>query len=298
MYRENPLVRHSKKTVIYGLGLLMLAVIGTACTQPMDFFSSVELPSLFQPKSPLLPEEMLRLTKNPWRVITIVYQNETVPFDAIQPIYVKIWPEGGISAETGCNRLGFGISYEGEQHYQVGEGVSTDAGCPEVETKQYGDFWTALSNTNRFELQNEQLTLIGDESQIVLEATHSFSLADPVFTQNRWQLLEITHQRQPIIFDAIRPVYLEITGDGYLHFKTEQCNFATFTMDIKSDEYYGLGGGDTSYECPQSTINQFSAVFSNVFLAVSETNTLKLNGTQLLLTGPETRVVLEVDHAQ
>ena len=102
----------------------------------------------------------------------------------------------------------------------------------------------------------------------------------------------------PSLFDAIRPVYLEITGDGYLHFKTEQCNFATFDMDIKSDEYYGLGGGDTSYECPQSTIHQFSALFSNVRLAVSETNTLKLNGTQLLLTGAETRVVLEMENAQ
>lgn len=271
----------------------MLVVIITACNQPMDFFSSVELPSLFQPESPLLPEEMLRLTKNPWRVVTIIYQNETVAFDAIQPIYVKIWPEGGLSAETSCNRLGFGITYEGEQHYQVGEGMSTDVLCPEIQSKQYDGLWTALSNTNRFELQNEQLTLIGDESQIVLEATHPFSLADPVFTQNRWQLIEITHQGQPVIFDAIRPVYLEITGDGYLHFKTEQCNFAIFTMDIKSDEYYGLGGGDTSYECPQIINSKFSAMFSNVRLAVSETNTLKLNDTQLLLTGPETRVVLE-----
>ena len=297
MYRENPLVRHSKKTVIYGLGLLMLAVIGTACTQPMDFFSSVELPSLSQPESPLLPEELLLLAKNPWRVVTIVYQNETVPFDAIQPIYVQISLEG-ISAETGCNHLGFGIIAQDEQWYRLTEGVSTEVGCPEVQTKQYGDFWTALSNTNRFELQNEQLTLIGDESRILLEATHPFSLADPVFTQNRWQLLEITHQGQPVIFDAIRPVYVEITGDGYLHFKTEQCNFATFTMASRSDEYYGLGGGDTSYECPQITNSQISAMFSNVFQAVSQTNTLKLNGTQLLLTGPETRVVLEGSTAQ
>ena len=298
MYRENPLVRHSKKTVIYGLSLLILAVMVIACTQPMDFFSSVELPSLFQPKSPLLPEEMLLLTKNPWRVVTIIHQNETVVFDAIQPIYVKIRPDGGLSAETSCNRLSFGITYEGEQHYQLEEGMSTNAGCPDLQTKQYDGLWTALSNTNRFELQNEQLTLIGDESRIVLEATHPFSLAEPVFTQNRWQLLEITHQGQPVIFDAIRPVYVEITGDGYLHFKTEQCNFATFTMASRSDEYYGLGGGDTSYECPQITNSQISAMFSNVFQAVSQTNTLKLNGTQLLLTGPETRVVLEGGTAQ
>jgi hypothetical protein len=64
-------------------------------------------------------------------------------------------------------------------------------------------------------------------------------------------------------------------------------------MASQSDEYYGLGGGDTSYKCPQSTNSEFSAMFSNVRLAVSATNTLKLNGTQLLLTGPETRVVLE-----
>lgn len=292
MYGENPLVRHGKKTVNCGLILIMLAAIVTACNQPMDFFSSLELLSLFQPESPLLPEEILRLTKNPWRVVTIIHQNETVAFDAIQPIYVGISPDG-LSSETGCNRLGFGITYEGEQQYQLGEGVSTQAGCPAVQTKQYGGFWTALSNTNRFELQNEQLTLIGGESQIVLEATHPFSLADPIFTQNRWQLMEITHQGQPVIFDAIRPVYLEITGDGYLHFKTEQCNIATFTMDIKSDEYYRLGGGNTSYECPQITNSQISAIFSNVFQAVSRTNTLKLNSTQLLLTGPETRVVLE-----
>jgi len=272
----------------------MLAAIATACNQPMDFFSSLERSSLFQAESPLIPEEILPLMKNPWRVITIIYQNKTVPFDAIQPIYVKIWPDGGLSAETSCNRLGFGITYEGEQQYQLGEGVSTQVDCPELQTKQYDDFWTALSNTNRFELQNEQLTLIGDESRIVLEATHPFTLADPVFTQNRWQLLEITHEGQPVIFDAIRPVHLEITGDGYLHFKTAQCNIATFIMDIKSDEYYRFGlSADTSYECPQITDSQISALFSTVFRTVSQTNTLKLNGTQLLLTGPETRVVLE-----
>ncbi|MCE7981109.1 MAG: META domain-containing protein [Caldilinea sp. CFX5] len=279
--------------VKYGLLLAMLAAIATACLQPMSWIPLPEQFSLFQAESPLVSEEMLLLTKNPWRVVTIIHQNEMVAFDAIQPIYVKIWPDG-ISAETSCNNLGFGIIAQDEHQYQLGEGVSTEAGCPEVQTKQYSGFWTALSNTNRFELQNEQLTLIGDESQIVLEAAHPFSLAEPVFTQNRWQLIEITHQGQPIIFDAIRPVYLEITGDGYLHFKTEQCNIATFRMDIKSEEYYRFEmSADTSYECPQITNSQISAIFSNVFLAVSETNTLKLNGTQLLLTGPETRVVLE-----
>ena len=293
MYRENPLVRQGKKMVSRVLLLIMLAAIVTACTQPMDFFSSVELPSLSQPESPLLPEELLLLAKNPWRVVTIVYQNETVAFDAIQPIYVKVGPRD-LSAETGCNHLGFKISVEDNQQHQLTEGVSTLALCPEVQVKQYSRFYTVLSNTNRFELQNEQLTLIDDESRILLEATHPFSLAEPVFTQNRWQLLEITHQGQPVIFDAIRPIYLEITGDGYLHFKTEQCNIATFHMDIKSDEYYRFDmSADTSYECQQITNSQISAMFSNVRLAVSATNTLKLNGTQLLLTGPETRVVLE-----
>ena len=193
MHRQNPLVRQGKKTVVCGLSLLMLAVVVTACLQPLNLISLPEQSSLFQAESPLIPEEISLLTKHPWRVITIIYQNETVAFDAIQPIYVKISPDG-LSAETGCNRLGFGIIAQDEHRYQLGEGVSTEAGCPEVQTKQYGSFWTALSNTNRFELQNEQLTLIGDESQIVLEATHPFSLADPVFTQNRWQLIEITHQ--------------------------------------------------------------------------------------------------------
>ncbi len=271
----------------------MLAVIVTACLQPLNLISLPEQPSLFQAESPLVLEEILLLTKNPWRVVTIVYQNETVAFDAIQPIYVKIWPDG-ISAETSCNHLGFGIIAQDEQWYRLTEGFSTDALCPEVQTKQYGGFWTALSNTTRFELQNEQLTLIGDESQIVLEATHPFSLAEPVFTQNRWQLIEITDQGQPVIFDAIRPIYLEITEDGYLHFKTEQCNIATFTMDIKSDEYYRFGLiADTSYECPQITNSQISALFSAVFLTVSRTNTLKLNGNQLLLTGELIEIVWE-----
>jgi hypothetical protein len=69
-------------------------------------------------------------------------------------------------------------------------------------------------------------------------------------------------------------------------------------MDIKSDEYYGLGGGDTSYECPQSTNSEISAQFSAVFQAVSRTNTLTLSDTQLLLTGGNTRVVLEMSGAQ
>ena len=104
MSRKNSLVRTYQKTVASTSFLILLAAIVTACTQPMDFFSSLKLPSWFQPESPLIPEEVLPLTKNPWRVVAIIHQNETVAFDAIQPIYVKVWPEGGISAETGCNR--------------------------------------------------------------------------------------------------------------------------------------------------------------------------------------------------
>lgn len=296
MYRKNSWVLLGQKTVTCGLSLIVLASIVTACLQPMTSIPLLKQP-LFQPESPLIPEEVLQLTKHPWRVVEIIHQNGTVPFDAIQPIYVGISPNSLSAETTNCNRLGFMLNSTGNQQYQLLDGASTLMLCPEIQTKQYNDFYTALSTTNRFERQGDQLRLIGDESRIVLEATHPFNLADPVFTQNRWQLLEITHEGQPVIFDAIRPVYLEITGDGYLHFKTEQCNFATFSMAIKSDEYYQLGGGDTSYECPQSTITQFSALFSNVRLAVSETNTLNLTGTQLLLTGDDVRVVLEVDNA-
>jgi heat shock protein HslJ len=238
------------------------------------------------------------VAEEPWRVVTIVYQNETVAFDAIAPIYVRIGPKG-LGAETAdCNRLSFGLNSEGAQQYQLGEWVMTEMLCSEIQEKQFKGLYMALSTTTAFEFQAEQLTLIGAESRIVLEATHPFSLADPVFTQNRWQLIEITYHGQPVILDAIRPIHLEITEDSYLHFKTEQCNIATFTMDIKSDEYYGLGGGDTSYECPQSTNSEISAQFSAVFQAVSRTNTLTLSDTQLLLTGGNTRVVLEMSGAQ
>lgn len=184
-----------QKTVASALLFTLFTITVTACNQPMPF----PVQPALQAESPLIPEEVLQLTKHPWRVVTIIHQNEIVPFDAIQPIYVKVWPEGGLSAETGCNHLGFGMIAQDEQRYRLAEGNTTQADCPEVQTKQYGGFWTALSNTNRFELQNEQLTLIGDESEIVLEATHPFTLAHPVFTQNRWQLLEITDQGQPVI---------------------------------------------------------------------------------------------------
>jgi len=289
MYRENPLVRQGKKIVIGGLLLMILVAIVTACLQPMTLIPLLEQP-LFQPESPLIPEEVLQLTKNPWRVVEIIHQNEKVAFDALQPIYIEITPESLSAETTNCNQLSFGLNSTGNQQYQLGEGNMTEMLCRERQTKQYNDFYTALSTTNRFEQQGDQLRLIGEESEIVLEATHPFNLVDPVFTQNRWQLIEITHQGQPVIFDAIRPVYLEITGDGYLHFKTEQCNIATFHMDVKSDEYYQFDmSAHTSYECPQIPENQSY----DVFWAVSRTNTLKLNGTQLLLTGPETRVVLE-----
>lgn len=286
-----------QKPVATALLLLMLTITVTACNQSITLLPFSVQPPL-QAESPLLPTELTLLTKHPWRVVTIIHQNEPVAFDAIQPIYVDILPDGLSAQTTNCNRLGFGFNSTRNRQYQLGEGVMTQMLCPERQTKQFDDFYAALSITNRFVQQGDELRLIGDDSEIVLEATHPFNLAHPVFTQNRWQLLEITEQGQPVSFDAIRPVYLEITEDGYLHFKTEQCNFATFDMEIKSDEYYQLGGGDTSYECPQSTIHQFSALFSNVYLAVSETNTLKLNGTQLLLTGAETRVVLEVDNTQ
>jgi heat shock protein HslJ len=171
----------------------------------------------------------------------------------------------------------------------------TEILCSEIQEKQFKGLYTALSTTTAFELQADQLTLIGAESRIVLEATQPLSLANPVFTQNCWQLIEIIEEEQPVIFDGIRPVYLEITGDGYLHFKTEQCNIATFHMDVKSDEYYQFNmSAHTVETCPQSTELQSS----HVFQAVQQTNTLTLNGTQLLLTGGNTRVVLEMIGAQ
>ena len=283
----------AQKTVASALLFTLFTITVTACNQPMTLLP-FPVQTALQAESPLLPTEITLLTKHPWRVVTIIHQNEPVSFDAIQPIYVSISLDGLSAETTNCNQLSFGLNSTGNQQYQLGEGFMTEMLCRERQTKQYDDFYRALSPTTRFERQGEELRLIGEASEIVLEATYPFNLAHPVFTQNRWQLLEITYQGQPVIFDAIRPIYLEITEDGHLHLKTAQCNLATFTMVIKSEEYYQLAGGNTSYECPQIPENQSY----DVFWAVSRTNTLKLNGTQLLLTGPETRVVLEVDNAQ
>jgi heat shock protein HslJ len=292
---DSLLVRQCKKSVMGGLLLIVLTTIATACTQPMNLLPLPEESPRVQVESPLLPTGIAALPKNPWRVVTIVYQNETVAFDAIAPIYVGIGPDSLSAETTRCNRLSFGLNSEGAQQYQLGEGIMTQMGCSEIREKQFKGLYMALSTTTAFELQDEQLTLIGAESRIVLEATHPFNLADPVFTQNRWQLIEIIEEEQPVIFDGIRPVYLEITEDGYLHFKTEQCNIATFRMDVKSDEYYQFNlSAHTAETCPQSTELQSS----HVFQAVQQTNTLTLNGTQLLLTSADIRVVLEMSGAQ
>jgi heat shock protein HslJ len=291
---DSLLVRQCKKSVMGGLLLIVLTTIATACTQPMNLLPLPQEPPRVQVESPL-PTGIAALPKNPWRVVTIIYQNETVAFDAIAPIYVGIAPNGLHAETTDCNSLSFGLNSEGAQQYQLGEWSMTEILCSEIQEKQFKGLYTALSTTTAFELQADQLTLIGAESRIVLEATQPLSLANPVFTQNRWQLIEIIEEEQPVIFDGIRPIYLEITGDGYLHFKTEQCNIATFTMNITSDEYYRFDMSTYTVEtCPQSTDPQSY----HVFQAVSRTNTLTLNGTQLLLTGGNTRVVLEMSGAQ
>jgi heat shock protein HslJ len=251
---DSLLVRQCKKGVIGGLLLIVLTTIVTACTQPMNLLPLPEEPPRVQVESPLLPTGIAALPKNPWRVVTIIYQNETVAFDAIAPIYVGIAPNGLHAETTDCNSLSFGLNSEGAQQYQLGEWSMTEILCSEIQEKQFKGLYMALSTTTAFELQADQLTLIGAESRIVLEATQPLSLANPVFTQNCWQLIEIIEEEQPVIFDGIRPIYLEITGDGYLHFKTEQCNIATFTMNITSDEYYRFDmSAHTVETCPQST---------------------------------------------
>ena len=171
MYRENPLVRQGKKIVIYGLSLLMLAVTLTACLQPMTSIPLLEQP-LFQPESPLVPEEFLRLTKNPWRVVTIIHQNETVPFDAIQPIYVGISPDSLSAETTNCNRLGFMLNSTGNQQYQLLDGASTLMLCPEIQTKQY-NVRLAVSETNTLKRNGTQLLLTGDDVRVVLEVENA-----------------------------------------------------------------------------------------------------------------------------
>jgi hypothetical protein len=110
--------------------------------------------------------------------------------------------------------------------------------------------------------------------------------------ENTWQLVQIIHQGEAVEFEAIAPVTFDFMPEGYLGVRTTDCNFVGYKIVTKPEQQYGLiQSTSTAIYCGE--LRQFQ--IERVSEAVKATNAYKIQGNQLLLTGDNVQLLLEID---
>ncbi len=281
------MVPHTK--ISRQIWLLVLLVLSVSACHPL--VPSAQLP-IAQPTSPLIPGKTLGLVNARWQVREIIYQDQVIVFDAIQPIRVEMGVEGYLQVRmTGCNTITFRMAAESDRHYQLVDGVVTLMECPEPANSQTGDVFNAFVATTELELVGTQLRLTGVSTRIVLEPLRPMLPGDDaLLTQGPWHVSQITQQGQVLDLNAIQPITVEITVEGYLTAKTTGCNTLTFWISAKDERQYQYYDSSPTMEACSDTA---SLQTHDLFIALINTHEMVIKDGQLLLTGELVEMVLE-----
>lgn len=167
---------HADAKTSHGLTSLYWLIVMIAVVMISSLTACVPLqqPSLSQPISP--PPRVLDspLIDNRWRVETVTHQGEDVPLDTVAPIYIVFTDNGLLNIDSykdlgdgvRCGSATYAIEYVAGQAYRIGEGMAPAVHCPN--SSQFADVKTALRATNEYELNEDALTLRGEEAEMRL----------------------------------------------------------------------------------------------------------------------------------
>jgi len=117
----------------------------------------------------------------------------------------------------------------------------------------------------------------------------------PFLVENRWRMVEVKDRGEIVDFATIAPIYIAFSNEGNVTLKSTHCNSGSFTIIAQSERHYYLTESVTTVMgCPEVQTMQYGRVFK----ALVATTEFELTGDQLILSGDETRIVLEVDNPQ
>ena len=114
-------------------------------------------------------------------------------------------------------------------------------------------------------------------------------------SDNQWRITEVTYQGEAVDFAAIHPVYLTFDPAGEIVQTVINCNTIKHIINVTNDgndgRYHLVPGHRTVKDCSE-VINQQEA---RLTAAIGATTGLMVGAHQLLLTGEDVRIVLEID---
>lgn len=116
-----------------------------------------------------------------------------------------------------------------------------------------------------------------------------------LLADKRWQVVAITQQQAAVTFDAVGPIYIIFHKNGQLEFNAPACSSGGYQIMAESERRYRLvGAGATARDCGERKNKQLNAVLQ----AISATTAYELQDKRLFLTGPDVRIVLEIDNTR
>jgi len=269
---------------------LAVMLITTACVPPGSSTAG-------QPSSPL-PPATYSLAANRWRLVEIRYRGSTLQFDALQPVHVVFGLEGNLGiTTTNCNGGGYRIFFKSRYHYILTDGATTAMNCGELADAQYTRLIEAVKATTAYQMQDDQVLLTGDDVRIVLALDQPFPLipgVNPTLLLNQWRLVEVTQSDKPVAFTDLQPVLLAFHITGVLGIYPTDCIDGAYRINAESERRYRLTRVEfTDEKCR----NNGEAQFEQVTAALETTTEYALQDNQLILTGEDVRIVLEIDNA-
>jgi heat shock protein HslJ len=262
--------------ILLGWGTVLLGLAGCQPVQPLDpDGSTTHNPAPAGAEAAQLPA----LETDTWQLTAVADSNGTLAPVPAEVTATAAFAQGMLSGQSGCNQYGAAYTLENTS-LQITPGPMTLMAClgPQMQIEQ--DFLAALAATETYQIQNNQLSLVGSNGQTVATFVPQ---VDASLAGNDWVVTAYASRE-----DAVVSVLLDtrltalFAADGLLS-GSAGCNqyHTTYTTD-----------GTTIALSPIATTRRMCAAEvmaqENAFLAaLEETALFQIEGNRLELHNAE-----------
>ena len=267
--------------------------------------------------SPLaIPDQIPVMLENQWRLTEVVYKDEHLSFDTIDPVLVTF--SLGEMVVRSCN--GSGFLFETIPHtlneYRLIRGNSTLIYCPGGGTEQENGIHWALLATDRYDIDGDILILSGENARLTFVIDNEAKKSEyviptptpaqplsplshitqvPILVENQWRLTEAIHNDTRLNLDLIAPVLLWVNEDGMVVFGCIGISIPMYTVKeaLEDPNEYRLSRG---VQTEQNCFGEGTEQERSLRQALSVTHRYDLDGGILILSGENTRLTFVIDN--
>lgn len=145
--------------------LMAVMIIANAC---------VAGSAVTQSPSPLSPDFELLLIGKRWLMDEITFRNQPIQLDVLQPFELWFDQAGTLNFSSAtCAGGAFLIFFQNERQYRLTKGEVAPQDCGELRNKQFDRVTDAIAATTEYEMQDDHLLLLGDDTRIVLNISNA-----------------------------------------------------------------------------------------------------------------------------